>query len=56
MDEKSEQPDVEARSSALDRRAVLDRMTAEATAAGLYDGTPADYAEALRAARRSRRP
>jgi excisionase family DNA binding protein len=37
-----------------ERRAVLDRLTAEAGELGLYDATPSDYAEALRAARRRR--
>jgi excisionase family DNA binding protein len=35
-----------------DRRAVLDRMTQDASEAGLYDGTPEDYAGALKRARR----
>jgi len=35
-----------------DRRAALDRMTEEASEAGLYDGTPEDYAAALKRARR----
>lgn len=36
------------------RRAALDRMTAEAGEAGIYDGTPDDYAAALEAARKHR--
>ena len=35
-----------------DRRAALDRMTEEASEAGLCDGTPEDYAAALKRARR----
>ncbi len=35
-----------------ERRAALDRMTEEASEAGLYDGTPEDYAAALKRARR----
>lgn len=35
-----------------ERRAVLDRMTEDASEAGLYDGTPEDYAAALKRARR----
>lgn len=35
-----------------DRRAALDRMTEDASEAGLYDGTPEDYAAALKRARR----
>jgi excisionase family DNA binding protein len=40
------------------RRAVLDRMTEDASDAGQYDGTPEDYASALKRARRraARRP
>ena len=37
-----------------ERRAALDRMTEEAGEAGIYDGTPADYAAALQAARKRR--
>ncbi len=37
-----------------ERRAVLDQLTEEAGELGLYDGTRADYAGALRAARRRR--
>jgi len=33
------------------RRAALDRMTEEASEAGLYDATPEDYADALKRAR-----
>jgi hypothetical protein len=36
-----------------DRRAVLDRMTEEASRAGLYAGAPEDYAAALKKARRA---
>jgi excisionase family DNA binding protein len=35
-----------------DRRAALDRMTEDASEAGLYGGTPEDYATALKRARR----
>jgi excisionase family DNA binding protein len=35
-----------------DRRAVLDRMTEDASEAGLYGGSPEDYAGALKRARR----
>lgn len=35
-----------------DRRAVLDRMTEEASQAGVYAGAPEDYAAALKKARR----
>ena len=35
-----------------DRRAALDRMTEDASEAGLYGGTPEDYAAALKRARR----
>jgi excisionase family DNA binding protein len=35
-----------------ERRAALDRMTEDASEAGLYDGTPEDYAAALKRARR----
>ena len=35
-----------------DRRAALDRMTEEASEAGIYGGTPEDYAAALKKARR----
>jgi excisionase family DNA binding protein len=35
-----------------DRRAALDRMTEDASEAGLYDGAPKDYAAALKRARR----
>jgi excisionase family DNA binding protein len=34
------------------RRAALDRMTEEASEAGIYGGTPEDYAAALKKARR----
>lgn len=34
------------------RRAALDRMTEDASEAGLYDATPQDYAEALERARK----
>lgn len=37
-----------------ERRAALNQMTEEAGELGLYDGTPADYADALKAARRRR--
>ncbi len=37
-----------------ERRAVLNRLTEEASDLGLYDGSPADYAAALQAARRGR--
>lgn len=37
-----------------ERRAVLDQLTEEAGELGLYDDTEADYAGALRAARRRR--
>ncbi len=37
-----------------ERRAVLGQLTEEAGELGLYDGTRADYAGALRAARRRR--
>ncbi len=36
----------------MDRRAALDRMTEDASEAGLYGGTPEDYAAALKKARR----
>ena len=35
-----------------DRRAALDRMTEDASGAGIYSGTPEDYAAALKTARR----
>jgi excisionase family DNA binding protein len=35
-----------------DRRAALDRMTEDASEAGIYGGTPEDYAAALKTARR----
>lgn len=35
-----------------ERRAALSRSTKEASEAGLYDGTPEDYAAALKSARR----
>jgi excisionase family DNA binding protein len=35
-----------------ERRAALDRMTEDASEAGLYNGTPEDYAAALKRARR----
>ena len=35
-----------------EQRAALDRMTAEASEAGLYGGRPEDYAEALKRARK----
>ena len=35
-----------------ERRAALDRMTEEASEAGLYDGRPEDYAAALKKARK----
>jgi len=38
-----------------ERRAILDQMTAEADALGLYDDPPADYRAALKSARRRRR-
>ena len=34
------------------RRAALDRMTEDASEAGLYGGTPEDYSAALKRARR----
>jgi excisionase family DNA binding protein len=34
------------------RRAALDQMTEDASEAGLYDGSPEDYATALKSARR----
>lgn len=37
-----------------ERRAVLDQMTAEAEALGLYDDPPPDYPAALKGARRRR--
>jgi hypothetical protein len=37
-----------------EQRAALDQLTEEASALGLYEGTPADYATALRSARRRR--
>jgi excisionase family DNA binding protein len=37
-----------------ERRATLNRLTEEATDAGLYDGTPEDYADALQSARQRR--
>lgn len=36
------------------QRAALDQMTEEASALGLYEGSPADYAPALKSARRRR--
>jgi excisionase family DNA binding protein len=39
-----------------DRHAALDQMTEDASEAGLYDGTPEDYAAALRKARRQATP
>jgi excisionase family DNA binding protein len=36
------------------QRAALDQLTEEAGALGLYEGSPADYATALKAARRRR--
>lgn len=36
------------------RRAILDQLTAEAEALGLYDDPPPDYRSALRDARRRR--
>ena len=35
-----------------DRRAALDRMTEDASEAGIYGGTPEDYAAALKNARK----
>lgn len=35
-----------------DRRAALDRMTEDASKAGIYGGTPDEYAAALKKARR----
>lgn len=35
-----------------DRRAALDQMTEDASEAGIYGGTPEDYAAALKHARR----
>ena len=35
-----------------DGRAALDQMTADASEAGIYGGTPEDYAAALKKARR----
>lgn len=37
-----------------ERRATLDRLTSDSVAAGVYDGTPEDYAAALKAARKQR--
>src|SRR5271156_2415211 len=37
-----------------ERRAALDQLTEEAGELGLYDGSPADYATALKSARRRR--
>jgi excisionase family DNA binding protein len=37
-----------------ERRATLNRLTEEASEAGLYDRTPEDYASALKSARRRR--
>lgn len=37
-----------------ERRATLDRMTEEAGGAGIYEGSPDDYAAALKAARKRR--
>lgn len=37
-----------------ERRAVLNQLTEEAGELRLYDGTPSDYADALRTARRRR--
>ena len=37
-----------------ERRAILNELTQEAQSLGLYDGTPEDYAAALRSARRRR--
>lgn len=37
-----------------EQRAALDQMTEEASALGLYEGSPADYAPALKSARRRR--
>lgn len=37
-----------------ERRSALNQLTEEAGEIGLYDGTPADYASALQAARRRR--
>lgn len=37
-----------------ERRAALNRLTEEASELGLYDGSPADYATALKSARRRR--
>jgi len=39
-----------------DRRAALDRMTEDASQAGIYGGTPEDYAAALKRAARRGRP
>jgi excisionase family DNA binding protein len=39
-----------------ERRAALDRMTEEASEAGLYDGRPEDYAAALKKARKRAAP
>jgi len=36
------------------QRAALDQLTEEASELGLYEGTPADYASALKSARRRR--
>lgn len=38
-----------------ERRATLDRMTEDAGKAGIYEGSPDDYAMALKAARKRRR-
>jgi len=37
-----------------EQRAALNQLTEEASALGLYDGSPADYAAALKSARRRR--
>lgn len=37
-----------------ERRAALNQLTAEASELGLYEGSPADYATALKSARRRR--
>jgi hypothetical protein len=36
----------------VERRAILDRLTEDACEAGIYGGTPEDYAAALKKARR----
>lgn len=38
-----------------ERRAALNQLTEEASELGLYEGSPADYAAALKSARRQRR-